>query len=370
MPTAPVQFDCPLGRFQLERYPQRSRETLQAWTSADRLLLEASSELDLAQGNTLVVNDDHGALCAGLQPLALWTDSWLAAESMRRNLASNGLPPVPVWWSVDDPPESACTVLRIPKSLPYFEYQLARLAASRPEGSLLLAAGMDKHLSPHTASIMERRFGPTQRQPGRHKARVFVAERRAGPAPEPPAIAEYRLPTLPFPVRAQSNVFSADRPDHGTGLLLSVLERQPPVSQAVDLACGNGIVGLHLLQWQRAASVLFADESAMAIASSRSNLPPEWQAKARFHHGDGLQGSDVRAELVVLNPPFHLGHVVDEYAGRRLIRQAHDALLPGGRLLVVFNSHLKYRNLLRKLFAQTRELARDRKFSVVLAERA
>ncbi len=370
MPTASVQFDCPQGRFQIERYPQRKLESLQAWTSADRLLLEAASKLGLSAGDTLVVNDDHGALCAGLQPLVLWTDSWLSAESTRRNLAANGLPPVPVRWSTDDPPASACTVLRIPKSLPFFEYQLARLAATRPEGSLLLAAGMDKHLSPNTASIIERWFGPTQRQPGRHKARVFVAERSAEPAPQPPALAEYGVPTLPFPLHAQSNVFSADRVDHGTRLLLSVLEREPPVSQAVDLACGNGIVGLHLLQWQLAASVLFADESAMAIASARSNLPPEWQAKAWFHHGDGLQDSDVRAELVLLNPPFHLGHVVDEYAGRRLIRQAHDVLLPGGRLLLVFNSHLKYRTLLRKLFVRTRELARDRKFSVVLAERA
>ena len=370
MPAAAHQFDCPQGHFQLKRYPRRTREVLQAWCSADRLLLEEMARRGLDGSSALVVNDEHGALCTALQPRALWTDSWLAAEAARLNLVGNDREPVQVVWSVDTPPPAAFVLLRIPKSLPYFEYQLASLAAVLPEGTVLLAAGMDKHLSPHTASTLEQLFGPCQRFPGRHKARLFAATRRAGPGPEIPAPVDYRVDSLPMPLKAHSNVFSRDRLDAGTRLLLSVLEQQPQAHSAVDLACGNGVVGLHLLHWGTAESILFVDESAMAVDSVRTNLPLQWQADAAVHHGDGLRGQEVYADLVVLNPPFHLGHVVDEYPGRRLIRQAHDALLPGGRLILVFNKHLKYPALLRRQFADLKELAGDNKFSVVLATRA
>lgn len=370
MSAAATRFDCPQGRFQLRRYPHRTRETLQAWCAADSLLLDEAVQHAHSGASTLVVNDEHGALCTALQPRTLWTDSWLAADAARHNLRDNRREPVQVLWSTQPPPDADLVLMRIPKSLPYFEYQLASLAAELPEGALLLAAGMDKHLSPHTAATLERLFGPCQRFPGRHKARLFAATRRGGPSQPLPPPAEYRTPTLPLPLMAHCNVFSHDRLDNGTRLLLSVLGQQAPARRAVDLACGNGVVGLHLLHWGIAETVLFCDESAMAIDSVTLNLPEQWRAQAEMHHGDGLQGNSTSADLVVLNPPFHLGHVVDEYAGRRLISQAHDTLLPGGRLILVFNNHLKYRSLLRRQFDETAELARDNKFSVVLAKRA
>ena len=370
MSAATTRLECPQGRFQLKRYPHRTQETLQAWSAADRLLLEQAAQPGLAGAAILVVNDEHGALCTALQPRALWTDSWLAAEAAKRNLRDNGRDPVQVLWSTQMPPAADVVLMRIPKSRPYFEYQLASLAAVLPEGAPLLAAGMDKHLSPHTVATLERLYGPCQRYPGRQKARLFAATRRTGSAPQVRPFFEYRIPSLPVPLKAHSNVFSHDRLDSGTRLLLSVLKQQSRASRAVDLACGNGIVGLHLLHWDMAESVLFCDESAMAIDSVRTNLPAQWHSKADLHHGDGLQGRGTCADLVVLNPPFHAGHVVDEYSGRRLIRQAHDALLPQGRLMLVFNSHLKYRTLLRRQFDQTVELARDDKFSVVCATRA
>ena len=91
---------------------------LEPRTTLSRLMPEAAAELDLPPNSTLVVNDNHGALCAGLQPLAQWTDSWLAAESTQRNLANNTLPPVPVRWSIEEPPEAACTVCACPRACP------------------------------------------------------------------------------------------------------------------------------------------------------------------------------------------------------------------------------------------------------------
>ena len=370
MTAAPVDFECPQGRFRLRRYPSRERETLQAWNNADRLILDAVAGLQSPAAPVLVVNDDNGALTVALSPCTLWSDSWLSVAAAKRNLERNARAGVSFRWSTEAPPRPGLVVLRVPKSLAFFEDQLGVLAERCTPGTPLLAAGLDKHLSPHTADTIEACFGPTERHRGRLKARLFTASRSDGLPNPVPFRVDYRLPSLPFPLTSGSNVFSPERIDRGTALLLPLLAGLKPVSNAIDLACGNGIIGLHLLQQERASAVLFSDESAMAIASARSNLPEEWRARADFVHGDGVQDLEAQADLVVLNPPFHIGHVVDEYPGRRLIRQAHGALRPGGQLLLVFNNHLRYHGLLRSLFVEVTELARDRRFTVLLARRA
>ena len=112
----------------------------------------------------------------------------------------------------------------------------------------------------------------------------------------------------------------------------------------------------------------------MAIASARLNvtrLAPGLQGRCVFHHGDGLL--DYRgpmAELILCNPPFHLNHAVDEYAGRRLLTQCASHLEPGGRLCLVANRHLDYQATLRRDFRRLEKLAQDKRFIVWLAQRS
>jgi hypothetical protein len=123
-------FNTPFGAFALQRYPARRGERLLPWCGADSLLLEAMHSLQLPAAQTLVVNDEHGALSVPLQPAGLWTDSMLAKIALERNLRANKLGPVTVTWSTRSPPgEPACAVLRVPKQLPYFQFQLGEGAA-------------------------------------------------------------------------------------------------------------------------------------------------------------------------------------------------------------------------------------------------
>ena len=56
---------------------------------------------------------------------------------------------------------------------------------------------------------------------------------------------------------------------------------------------------------------------------------------------DGLLGYEGNPfDLLLCNPPFHLGHSVDDYAGRRLLQGAAEHLVSGGRLVAVANRHL------------------------------
>ena len=368
--AAPVYLERPEGRFELHRYPHRSREPLQAWCGADLLLLDAAAESGVPASDALVVNDDQGALATTLQPRSSWTDSALSARALADNLVRNGLDPVAVRWSTELPGDGYRLVLmRIPKQLGYFEFQLARLQQCLAPGAQVVCGGMDKHLSPHTAALMERYFQDVTRHRGARKARLFSAVRDESPATALPPRPRYYCEPLALELEAGANVFSPEGLDIGTRLLLAHLPELQQVDRAADLACGNGVLGLAALKSGLCREMSFFDESAMAIEAARDNCERLFGVRpgVHFHHGDGLLDTDSRFDLILCNPPFHLGHSVDNFAGQRLLQQCADKLAPGGALCVVANQHLPYAPLLRRQFNQVRELARNRKFAVWLA---
>ena len=366
-------YQTPFGQFRLCRYPARRDDHLQAWCGADTLLLEEIHRLGRPGDEVLVVNDEHGALTVPLQPRALWTDSALAALAVARNLGNGGRDPVSVVWSTARPPELTLIVLRVPKQLPYLEYQLARLGSQLPVGGVVLAAGMDKHLSPRVTDLLEQFIGPAERRPGARKAHLFSARRDHRQSPSIADEQGYFCEALGSELRALPNVFSRDRLDRGSRLLLAQLKSLAPARRVLDLACGNGVLGLSALKKGLASELVFCDESAMALESARRNaarLFPAIGARIQYHHGDGLLDySGDPADLILCNPPFHLNHAVDEYAGRRLLAQCARQLPAGGRLCLVANRHLNYLPTLRRHFRRVDKIAHDPKFIVWLSEK-
>lgn len=374
MVAASTRYETPFGSFRLRRYPARREDPLRAWCGADTLLLDEIHRLGVPGRDILVVNDEHGALSVVLQARALWTDSALAAVALQRNLATNECGPVPVIWSTTKPPDAPPLVaLRVPKQLPYLEYQLSRLGSLLSAGSVVLAAGMDKHLSPRVADLLEHFIGPTERPRGARKAHLFCARRDQRENPPVAAGAGYFCAASGGELTALPNVFSRDRLDQGSALLLEQLSQLAPADKIVDLACGNGVLGLAALQAGLASELLFCDESAMALESARGNasrLLPGAAAMINYHHGDGLLDyNGAPADLILCNPPFHLNHAVDEYAGRRLLAQCARHLPGGGRLCLVANRHLNYLATLKRHFRRVDQMARNNKFQVWLAQR-
>lgn len=356
-------MSCPQGEFELKRYPRRKQETLQAWNGADLLLLDAAGD---SGRPCLVVNDEHGALAIALSPASSWTDSALSARATQLNCSLNAVAQPLLTWSTEEPQQPIERVfMRVPKSLPYFEYQLAMLARSMSAGDTLFCAGMDKHLSPQTATIIQRYFGEVQRAPGKRKAHLFSAVASGKFTDDDPGQRSYHCPFAGGDLIAGPNVFSGEKLDIGSRFLLEHMQQLSPVERAADLACGNGVLGISALQQGLAVNMLFVDESAMAIEAARNNCERLLSSAAvDFHHGDGLLGLEAQFELVLCNPPFHLGHTVDDYAGRRLLKQAADSLVSGGSLVLVANRHLPYATSLRRLFKQVDKIAQNGKFIV------
>ena len=83
-----------------------------------------------------------------------------------------------------------------------------------------------------------------------------------------------------------------------------------------------------------------------------------------MHDDAGSEIADASADVVLLNPPFHLGSSVHTGAATRLFEAAARILRPGGELFTVYNSSLGYRAELTRLVGATEQVHRTPKFTV------
>lgn len=136
-----------------------------------------------------------------------------------------------------------------------------------------------------------------------------------------------------FRFMTDSGVFSKQKVDRGTDLLLEALENEES-SSFMDMGCGYGPVGVCYGATHKQAVVHMADinERACALAESNAVLNGVW---ADIRQSDGFASfSGVRFDCVAMNPPIRAGKQVI----RELMAQAREALSDGGRLYAVIRT--------------------------------
>ncbi|MER5448522.1 methyltransferase [Streptomyces sp. NPDC002764] len=374
------RMTTPWGEFALTRFPEDPRERLRAWDASDEYLLAHLAEEKVPLSGTVVVLGDRwGALVTALaehRPTQI-TDSFLAQEAARLNLARNGVETgaVRLLTTQDAPPERVDVLLvRVPNSLALLEDQLLRLAPAVHEGTVVVGTGMVKEIHTSTLELFEQILGPTRTSLAVKKARLIFCtpdpslDRPADPWPYSYALPEDIGPVSGRTVVNHAGVFCADRLDIGTRFFLRHLPA-PGARRVVDLGCGNGVVGTAVAVADPGAEVLFVDESFQAVASAeatyRANGVP---GHAEFRVGDGLAGvPDGSVDLVLNNPPFHSHQATTDATAWRMFTGAKRVLRPGGELWVVGNRHLGYHVKLKRLFGNSRLVASDPKFVVLRA---
>ncbi|MEU2071231.1 methyltransferase [Streptomyces anulatus] len=373
------------GAFELARFPEHPRDPFRAWDAADEYLLRQLTDpetgpVDLS-GTVAVVGDRWGALATALaahRPVQI-SDSYLARRATLANLARNGLDQdaVRLLSSRDTPPDRIdVLIVRVPKSLAFLEDQLHRIAPAVHAGTVVIGTGMVKEIHTSTLKLFERIIGPTRTSLAVRKARlIFCTPDPALPRTPSPWPYRYELPADVGPVAGltavnHAGIFCAERLDIGTRFFLKHLPSRGGAVRAVDLGCGNGVLGLSAAVANPEAHLTFVDESYGAVASAeetfRAGAPAG--AKADFLVGDGLDGLDPGSvDLVLNNPPFHSHMATTDATARTMFTGARTALRQGGELWVVGNRHLSYHTHLRRIFGNCTTVAGDPKFVVLRA---
>lgn len=352
----------------LYRYPRRRNETLRAWDGVDRYFIH--ERLGQHSEPLLVVNDDYAALAlAAGEGTHNWNDSWLAYHNWQENGRVNQQATHnDYWhWPFDDLPAVAEVWLKVPKEMALLTLQLHRLTSELPAGVPIYLAWLDKHIPARLVELANAYLVDVQLLKGRFKAHGLVGFSR-GEAPEPlPYPTKVKVPQLPQPLLCHAGVFAQHQLDIGSRFLLEHLPAKRK-GVIVDLACGNGVLGLVTAQQNPAADLCFADESWLAVQSAQENWQRLFpQRAAQFIHGNGLVGWQGEAQLILLNPPFHTGHTIDGKIAGALFRQAAHKLSSDGECWVVGNRHLGYEKLLKRHFASVKQVGEHPKFVLFCA---
>ncbi|GEK22884.1 hypothetical protein CXY01_34040 [Cellulomonas xylanilytica] len=326
-----------------------------------------------------MIGDNHGALTLGaiarhgLSGVRTHQDRLLGERALHANaerlrldgFRSHGLTPELV-------AGARVVLMQLPRSLDALDEIAGLIAENADPDVVVVAGGRVKHMTPAMNEVLGRYFGTVQARLARQKSRVLLAS-TPRPRFERP---EQRWPQkrehadLGITVYAHGGAFAGTGIDIGTRALLQHLDKIPTdITSAVDLGCGTGVLAVELARANGALTVTATDESAAAVASARATVAANGlDGRVVVVRGDGAEAvPDASADVVLLNPPFHVGAAVHDGVARTLFAEAARVLKPGGELWAVWNSHLRYRPALERVVGPTRQVSRDPKFTVTVS---
>jgi 16S rRNA (guanine1207-N2)-methyltransferase len=182
-------------------------------------------------------------------------------------------------------------------------------------------------------------------------------------------VCSQKLPDPPLLEPIQDvTVFASSKLDDGTRQLLSVLEVHA-TDEALDIGCGAGFLGLHIAHLATQGYVTMVDVSLAAVTVAQQAIEQSGLTNIRVLASDGSEAvSKQRFDLVVTNPPFHMGGIQTLEIAERFIREAAQVLRPQGRFYLVANRFLKYEPVLHAHFQHVEEVGGDTRFKVMRAQ--
>ena len=175
---------------------------------------------------------------------------------------------------------------------------------------------------------------------------------------------QIELSDLTFELISLPGVFSKQRLDEGTRLLLETLPKSLP-TPILDFACGNGVIARALHQRQQ-PRLIACDVNPMAVAAANENLK---DCDASVLLADGMPTLPEPVGCIVSNPPFHTGLRTDYTIAQRFIKAAYQQLKQGGSLYIVANRFLPWQEVIEQTFGHCHRHAENNKFVVYLASR-
>jgi 16S rRNA (guanine1207-N2)-methyltransferase len=368
----------------LRRFPDRESKNLVAVDATDRLVLaEAGAAVAAAApGRVVVVGDRFGAMTLGAlavhgaEDVRVHQDTIIGEQALAHNAirvaVTTGFRPLPLG------PElfSGATVVlgQIPKSLDALR-EIAQLVAVNADAEVTVyLGGRVKHMSGAMRDVLRDSFADVQGSLTHQKSRVLTA---SGSRPEAEVGATaYPLrehhPDLDLWVCAHGAAFAGTKVDIGTRFLLRFLDQMhPAASTAVDLGCGTGIIAATLARARPQLKVLATDQSSAAVSSALATVAAnDLTERVQVLRDNAMSTlADASVDLVVCNPPFHVGNAVQPETALKLFKAAGRVLRPGGQLWAVYNSLHPYRSQLDRAIGPTRVVDRNAKFTVTVSIR-
>jgi 23S rRNA (guanine1835-N2)-methyltransferase len=346
---------------QFNRVPSQHHHSLKAWNAADELIIQTVVS---EKGPFLICNDAFGYLTCHLAShgIMVVVDLKSQEEAIVTNARENNVPlSHTLFYKLTDslPAQTLNAVMKIPKSNQLFETYLQFIHQNMTDNGKVFCGFMTKYFNKGMISTAEKYFSTITQTKAEKKARVMIlADKKAIDTIETLETFDYEGQTI----EQYKGVFSSGKIDEATAYLLNNISVPYGAESALDLACGNGIIGKSILKNTGVKSVDFIDDSYLAVASAKRNIK---SVNATFHHHYNLSTLDNNAiDWIVSNPPFHFEHTIDISIPISLFEQAYEKLKIGGTLTLVVNSNLGYESHLKKIYKSLKIIASNQRYKI------
>lgn len=166
-----------------------------------------------------------------------------------------------------------------------------------------------------------------------------------------------------FSIYSDNGVFSKDRFDYGTRVLLNSVDIDKLSGNVLDLGCGLGVVGIILGTFNKGINIDMVDINERAIDLAKNNLVLN-NVKANVFVSDIYSNIDNKYDFIITNPSIRAGKNVI----RGFLLGSYDYLKDDGILYFVMRKDHGVKSMIKELSVKfnTSIVNKDKGFYVVL----
>ncbi len=166
-----------------------------------------------------------------------------------------------------------------------------------------------------------------------------------------------------------SGVFSRDRVDFGSVLLIETMQI-PRTASVLDVGCGYGPIGLVAARLADQGHVTMIDINERAVDLARRNAKANGISNVEILVSDLYeQVSGRQFDVILTNPPIRAG----KETVHRIFSEGYERLSPGGEMWVVIQKKQgapSARKKLAEIFGDVEEVERSKGYSIFRARRS
>ncbi len=309
-----------------------------------------------------------------------------AAEATRRTLEANGVSNATVACGHGSAPfgsglRADVVAIRIPTEKLALLQLLADAFGLLKVGGQCCIAGATNEGVKSAASVLKDLFGNATVLATEQGFRAVMAVKRSPTPVDTTVMANTLLQHDDFhpidvvlrgqPTRlfSRPGVFSWQHLDDATAILADVM-RVRPGDDVLDLGCGSGPLGLTAARLGATGRVCMVDVDSEAVRCASRAVTVAGLTTCDVRTSDvGAAVLGERFDVVVTNPPFHVGKLTDLDVPAQFIADAHAVLRPGGSLQLVANRTLPYERIVQECFGNLTTMHDGPRFKVLSAMR-
>ncbi len=310
----------------------------------------------------------------------------VAVEATRRTLAANGVTNATVASGHGSAPfgdtvRADLVTIRIPtEKMALLQLLADAFGILRVGGRCCIAGATDEGIK-SAATVLKSLFGNATVLATEAGHRVVMAVKTAPTPVDTTVMANAYLQHDDFqpidvslrgrPVRlfTRPGVFSWEHLDEASAILADVMQVRRG-DDVLDLGCGSGPLGLVAARLSETGRVSMVDVDSEAVRCTARGIANAGLSNGEVHSSDVASAVlTERFDVVLTNPPFHVGKSVDLAVPQQFIVDAHAVLRPGGTLQLVANRTLPYERLVQDTFGNLVTLHDGPRFKVLAARR-